>query len=554
MGPRPADFDERVVKMSPTYKKWCLLKDGEKLRYACREFIKGNGNDEERLLRRVMIARRNNIRDHELLKKARLRAKTEGLHQQLAGVPAGVVSTPQQQQQLPPLSSPPPLPADPTQQAGVGVAEAQDGSLKRKEPDQETPTTDSTTLLTTVAADGSTVTVPQQNPTATTLMADGSTKKDVPITQTPTPVTGSLVRKRAKSSSMSDLEVKLDMDEPAVEATRSYKTWLALPDGAEFTYNQSYTKGKQGHDWLLKKNIWRRMRYRRENKKMVERMKKDQSSMPLLNQDASTASAAAAAAAATAHLATAPPVADVGHHHTNGMGVLEVENGGDNPDATAAAVAAASSGCSAGEDLVNTAIVEAAVAAAASYVKNIPQAAPMKLDHQEADVVVDPTQAQAEQQQETVTNYTMGEEAKDPTTTVAGEVVVVEEKNEHDPIVVIANIADPTTATTTQDPLIQEIAPEQAQEQMQMQEQIQEIPQEGQLQEQQQEMQQMIVEHVQDQEQEQIPQEHAGQEAKEAQPEESNNNNNIVDTDAVVTTTEGQQADEENTTSYTVAI
>lgn len=530
-----------------------MLKDGEKLRYACREFIKGNGNDEERLLRRVMIARRNNIRDHELLKKARLRAKTEGIHQQLAGVPAGVVSTPQQQQQLPPLSSPPPLPTDPTQQAGVGVAEARVGSLKRKEPDQDTPTTDSTTLLTTVAADGSTVTVPQQNPTATTIMADGSTKKDVPITQTPTtPVTGSLVRKRAKSSSMSDLEVKLDMDEPAVEATRSYKTWLALPDGAEFTYNQSYTKGKQGHDWLLKKNIWRRMRYRRENKKMVERMKKDQSSMPLLNQDASTASAAAVAAAATAHLATAPPIADVGHHHTNGMGVLEVENGGDNPDATAAAVAAASSGCSAGEDLVNTAIVEAAVAAAASYVKNRPQAAPMKLDHQEEDVVVDPTQAQ-QQQQETVTNYTIGEEAKDPTTTVAVEVVFVEEKSEHDPTIVIANIADQTT--TTQDPLIQEITPEQAQQQMQMQEQIQEIPQEGQLQQQQQqEMQQMIVEHVQDQDQEQIPQEHTGQEAMEAQPEESNNNNNIVDTDAVVTKTEDQQADEENTTSYTVAI
>lgn len=550
MGPRPADFDERIVKMSPTYKKWCLLKDGEKLRYACREFVKGNGNDEERLLRRVMIARRNNIRDHELLKKARLRAKTEGLHQQLAGVSAGVVSSSQQQQQqqqLPPLSSPPPLPADPTQQAGVGVAETQDGSLKRKEPDQETPTIDSTTLLTAVAADGSTVTVPQQNPTATTLMADGTTKKDVPITQTPAPVTGSLVRKRAKSSSMSDLEVKLDMDEPAVEATRSYKTWLALPDGAEFTYNQSYTKGKQGHDWLLKKNIWRRMRYRRENKKMVERMKKDQSSMPLLNQDSSTASAAAAAAAATAHLATASPVSDVGHHHTNGMGVLEVENGGDNPDATAAAVAAASSGCSAGEDLVNNAIVEAAVAAAASYVKNIPQAAPMKLDHQEEDVVVDPTQQ--EQEEETVTNYTIGEEAKDPTTTVAGEVVVEEEKSEHDPTIagtVIANIADPTT--TTQEPLIQGITPEQAQQQMQMQEQIQEIPQEGQLQQQPEEMQQMVVEQVHEQDQEQIPQEHAGQ------PEESNNNNNIVDTDAVVTKTEDQQADEENTTSYTVAI
>jgi hypothetical protein len=38
-------------------------------------------------------------------------------------------------------------------------------------------------------------------------------------------------------------------------------------------YNQKYVKGRDGHDWLLRKNIWRRMRYRRENKKMVERLR-----------------------------------------------------------------------------------------------------------------------------------------------------------------------------------------------------------------------------------------------------------------------------------------
>jgi len=71
MGPRPADFDEQLVKQSPTYTKWAALQQGGKIRYACREFIKGRPNDEERLMRRIMIARRNNIRDHEVLKKAR---------------------------------------------------------------------------------------------------------------------------------------------------------------------------------------------------------------------------------------------------------------------------------------------------------------------------------------------------------------------------------------------------------------------------------------------------------------------------------------------------
>jgi len=71
MGPRPADFDEQLVKQSPTYTKWAALPQGAKIRYACREFIKGRPNDEERLMRRIMIARRNNIKDHEVLKKAR---------------------------------------------------------------------------------------------------------------------------------------------------------------------------------------------------------------------------------------------------------------------------------------------------------------------------------------------------------------------------------------------------------------------------------------------------------------------------------------------------
>jgi hypothetical protein len=71
MGPRPTDFDEHVIRQSPTFIKWEQLEIGQRLRYACREFVKGQEEDEERLMRRIMIARRNNIRDHTVLKQAR---------------------------------------------------------------------------------------------------------------------------------------------------------------------------------------------------------------------------------------------------------------------------------------------------------------------------------------------------------------------------------------------------------------------------------------------------------------------------------------------------
>lgn len=168
MGPRPPDFDEELIRQSPTFVKWTQLQAGQKLRYACREFIKDHQDDEERLMRRIMIARRNNIRDHEVLKKARKETR-------------------------------PP--------------EAQ--------------------------------------------------------------------RRRRPATSFSDQQVEHEMDVGAVEATRSYRSWLELPNGAEFVYNQKYVKGKEGHDWLLRKNIWRRMRYRRENKKMVETLKIDRRDISL---------------------------------------------------------------------------------------------------------------------------------------------------------------------------------------------------------------------------------------------------------------------------------
>ncbi|GAX29320.1 hypothetical protein FisN_16Hu246 [Fistulifera solaris] len=180
MGPRPNDFDEFVIRQSPTFIKWEQLEIGERLRYACREFVKGQEDDEERLMRRIMIARRNNIRDHTVLKQARAK----------------------------------------------------------------------------------------RNPS----------KK----------------RHRITAHPLSDEQVASEMDGPAVEATRSYRVWMELKDGEEFVYNQKYVKGREGHDWLLRKNIWRRMRYRRENKRMLENMKQEED--PTVHLDPAAIEAAVAAA------------------------------------------------------------------------------------------------------------------------------------------------------------------------------------------------------------------------------------------------------------------
>jgi hypothetical protein len=126
MGPRPTDFDEEVIRQSPTFVKWSGLREGQKLRYACRDFIKGHGDDEERLMRRIMIARRNNIRDHETLKIARKQTRVQ-------------------------------------------------------------------------------------------------VEKPVEYH-----------RRRTAACSVSDQEVEKEMDAPAVEATRSFKSWMVLPNGHEF--------------------------------------------------------------------------------------------------------------------------------------------------------------------------------------------------------------------------------------------------------------------------------------------------------------------------------
>jgi len=199
MGPRPADFNEELVRKAPTFKNWEKLAPGERMKYACREFIKGEADDEERLMRRIMIARRNNLKDHAVIKKMR---------------------------------------AAEANSRGVDVTELK----KRRKVKRDTSKEDQEEVVQLPP-------LPPSNPS------------------------GTKPRRVAGTIQLSDQEILHEMDVPAVEATRSYKKWQALLDGEKFVYNQTYEKGKKDHDWLLRKNIWRRMRYRRENKLKVERMR-----------------------------------------------------------------------------------------------------------------------------------------------------------------------------------------------------------------------------------------------------------------------------------------
>ncbi len=215
MGARPHDFDEKLVRESPTFKKWEKLPEGANLRYACRDFIKGHGEDEERLMRRIMIARRNNLRDHEILKQARAQLEQEEMQRKRSSSTSG----------------------------STGGGENKDDEGNGESGNNANQSTN-----------GEGEKVP-----SILLSSSGRTKR----------------RRCATAHSMTDEELRSEMDVPAIEATRSYKAWVALPLGKEFTYNQKYIKGREGHDWLLRKNIWRRMRYRRQNKVIVDKLKHD---------------------------------------------------------------------------------------------------------------------------------------------------------------------------------------------------------------------------------------------------------------------------------------
>ena len=263
MGPRPSDFDEELVRQAPTFKKWENLAKGDRMKYASREFIKGAADDEERLMRRIMIARRNNLKDHAVIKRMR---------------------------------------AAEADSRGVDVAELKKRKIVMKVKNMKEMTNEEKEEI------GKLPPMPPSNPS-------GTKPRRIPGTLQP-----------------SEQDILDEMDVPAVEATRSYKKWLALPDGEKFVYNQTYEKGKKDHDWLLRKNIWRRMRYRRENKQKVEQMLYDNSTAAALqtkklfrstrkggmnfthstreDEDSYVTVAAAAAAVAVADSLDAPPDID----------------------------------------------------------------------------------------------------------------------------------------------------------------------------------------------------------------------------------------------------
>jgi hypothetical protein len=239
LGPRPADFDEVKVRESPTFQNWMALQPGQVLRYACRDFVRGYQDDEEKLMRRIMIARRNNLKDHAMLKRARGNNDNDaseeevgaegGLlcHRSAGGVyGSGNSNSGSDINELPPLLPPSRRPKRQREQRRQPQANEEDDNERSPSGGYKKKT--------------------KRNRAATTTQ---------------------------QRINRSDDDIIHEMDMEAVEATRSYRKWSALPNDATFVYNQTYTKGKDGDDWLLKKNIWRRMRYRRQNRDKVDELK-----------------------------------------------------------------------------------------------------------------------------------------------------------------------------------------------------------------------------------------------------------------------------------------
>ena len=351
MGARPADFDERIIRMAPTFKKWMALETGQKLRYACRNFTKGNENDEERLMRRIMIARRNNLRDHELLKKARSKVQRHQSQSLIQNKEASYLNRDHSHSQnLEQKVGTQSLDTDHSPSASNFHNSLHSDNLPEN-------------ITSDMVPEGSKTNGKQHQQYYSDMNFStlASRKRHYNIDmRMNSPLDGNdmpscaLIRKRPKANNgMTDLQVKLEMDEIAVESTRSYKTWLTLPKGSEFTYNQTYIKGKDGHDWLLKKNIWRRMRYRRQNKKILAHLKETDS----CNETEETLKAKEQSILNTS--VNDHPNHSISHDQTDSSAI------------NVAAAAVASVG--APMDLVNNAVVEAAVAAAASYVKDMPK-------------------------------------------------------------------------------------------------------------------------------------------------------------------------------------
>lgn len=274
MKDRPPDFDEELVRKAPTFIKWQALQDGEPLTYACRTFVKGNANDEERLMRRIMIARRNNLKDHAVLKKARA-LEADRVRSEMSEVAAAM------------------------NKPSSAVDKDTDEELKLR---QHTASLESVLHLNT-------------NPS-------GTKRRFIPGKLRP-----------------DDDEIRMEMDTAAVEATRSYRKWLSLAEGEKMTYNHEYIKGDPEADWLLRKNIWRRMRYRRENMQKVREMQGDVMKESIGMDEAMSSQVqsvvdAAVAAAAAAHAESYDTSFDA-------MAVADLDAGGVNDPLVSSALDAA---------------------------------------------------------------------------------------------------------------------------------------------------------------------------------------------------------------------
>jgi hypothetical protein len=196
--------------------------------YACRTFTRGGVDEEERLMRRIMMTRRRNLREHDILQRAREAAamEVERSHQHGRGG------------------------------AGMTTTTTTNGGMEGDDNDHHAVVTTNLAI---------------------------SDCLPLPLPQPPSPVNGNLLslgasnskrRCRApRSTPLSDEAVLREMDVTAVERTRSYRRWLDLPDGASFTYNQTFVRGGDGHDWLVRKSIWGRMRYQRKNRKKVSNLR-----------------------------------------------------------------------------------------------------------------------------------------------------------------------------------------------------------------------------------------------------------------------------------------
>jgi hypothetical protein len=139
-----------------------------------------------------------------------------------------------------------------------------------------------------------------------------------------------------------------------------------LPCHPSKQYNQKYIKGREGHDWLLRKNIWRRMRYRRENKQLVIRHK-ESSGGPSLTQDTERNKSGNITKSTNVKVKIKRNTAAAKMDDTHAVVPRDDGDTDETTHAAAAVAAAAQEASSELQNLADEAAVEAAVAAAESF-------------------------------------------------------------------------------------------------------------------------------------------------------------------------------------------